>query len=306
MTAINFYSSNFPEYFWQKPHYNLGNKIVNSNFYKTLNPIRARYDYNGNDYTQMPIYLGVVPQFFWLYGNLDYSFNKYHRHYQAHDDWYPDRKGKTLGHKNGSFCSPTLKQSKYMTLRPNFIPRGCIKEIRSYHLCKAKNGGSEEACFTDKISIMEVCPDHILEGLREKKKWYLRAEMIDNDTYKRAMTVSDFNRNRSVSDLKLKTWDWGKTANLRSDGLWQDDRWDPTAYSHPHRYDNVNFPEQEYKDFFGGTIGTAEAEEYERNRLDSSGNSTAIRQHQSQKRMNKLKGVVAEVKDLNEKDHKHH
>jgi hypothetical protein len=182
-----------------------------------------------------------------------------------------------------------------MTLRPNFIPRGCIKEIRSYHLCKAKNGGSEEACFTDKISIMEVCPDHILEGLREKKKWYLRAEMIDNDTYKRAMTVSDFNRNRSVSDLKLKTWDWGKTANLRSDGLWQDDRWDPTAYSHPHRYDNVNFPEQEYKDFFGGTIGTAEAEEYERHRLDSSGNSTAVRQHQSQKRMNKLKGVVAEV-----------
>ena len=32
-----------------------------------------------------------------------------------------------------------------------------------------------------------------------------------------------------VSDLKLKTWDWVKTANLRSDGLWQDDRWDPTV-----------------------------------------------------------------------------
>jgi hypothetical protein len=48
---------------------------------------------------------------------------------------------------------------------------------------------------------MEVCPDHVLEGLREKKKWYLRAEMIDNDTYKRAMTVSDYNRGKSVSDL---------------------------------------------------------------------------------------------------------
>ena len=128
-------------------------------------------------------------------------------------------------------------------------------------MCAAKS--SAENCFSDKISIMEVCPDHVLEGLREKKKWYLRAEMIDNDTYKRAMTVSDFNRGRSVSDLKLKTWDYGKTANLRSDSFWQDDRYDPTKYSHPHRYDNANFEEQEYIDFFGGTKGTAEAAEYE-------------------------------------------
>ena len=209
----------------------------------------------------MPFYLGVVPQFFWLYGNLDYSFNKYHRHYQHHDDWYPDRKNKTLGHKNGGQCSPIMKESKYMTLRPNYIPRGCYKEIRKYQMCAAKN--SAENCFSDKISIMEVCPDHVLEGLREKKKWYLRAEMIDNDTYKRAMSVSDFNKGRSVSDLKLKTWDYGKTANLRSDSLWQDDRYDPTKFYHPHIYDNVNFEEQEYIDFFGGTKGTAEAAEYE-------------------------------------------
>jgi hypothetical protein len=111
-----------------------------------------------------------------------------------------------------------MKNSKYMTLRPNMIPRGCYKEIRNYQKCV--DASSKDACFADKISIMEVCPEHVLEALREKKKWYLRAEMIDNDTYKRAMTVSDFNKERSVSDLKLKTWDYGKTANLRSDSLW--------------------------------------------------------------------------------------
>ena len=111
-----------------------------------------------------------------------------------------------------------MKNSKYMTLRPTQIPRGCYKEIRQYQNCVAK--ASKEECFSDKISIMEVCPDHVLEGLREKKKWFLRAEMIDNDTYKRAMTVSDFNLNRSVSDLKLKTWEHGKAANLRSDSMW--------------------------------------------------------------------------------------
>lgn len=81
MSCINFYSSNFPEYFWQKPHYNWGNKVIHSDAYKKLNPIRARYDYAPNDYTQMPSFFGVVPQFYWLYGNLDYSFKKYHRHY---------------------------------------------------------------------------------------------------------------------------------------------------------------------------------------------------------------------------------
>ncbi len=102
-----------------------------------------------------------------------------------------------------------------MTLRPNFILRGCYKEIRKQQMCAAKSGAdciislpltlfsivTSEACFGDNISIMEVCPDHVLEGLREKKKWYLRAEIIDNDTYKRAMTVSDYNRSRSVNNL---------------------------------------------------------------------------------------------------------
>jgi hypothetical protein len=259
MTIINFYSSNFPEYYWQKPHYNLGNKVIHSDLYKTLNPIRARYDYKPNDYSQMPYFLGHVPQFTWVYGNLDYSFNKYHRHYQAHDDWYPDRKGKTLGVKNGGNMENNRRASKYMTLQPNFIPRGCYKEIRKYQLCAGKNGN--DACVNDKISIMEVCPDHVLEGLREKKKWYLRAEVIDNETYKRAMTVGAYNRNKSVSDLQLKTWEYGKGGNLRSDSLWQDDRYNPTKYSHPHRYDNVNFPEQEYKDIFGGTIGDREKKE---------------------------------------------
>jgi hypothetical protein len=282
MTAINFYSSNFPEYYWQKGHYNLGNKIVHSDLYKSLNPIRARYDYKPNDYSQMPFFLGHVPQTSWVYGNLDYSFNKYHRHYQAHDDWLPDRKGKTLGHKNGGYCENSMKFSKYMTLIPNFIPRGCYKEIRKFQLCSSKKGADH--CLNDKINVMEVCPDHVLEGLQEKKKWYLRAEVIDNQTYKRAMSVSDYNNGRSVSDLQLKTWEYGKGGKLRSDSMGQDDRYNPTKFSHPHRYDNVNFPEQEYKDIFGGTLGTADTQEQNYFALDGEGESQATRDWAKQQR----------------------
>jgi len=100
---MNFYHSNVPEYFWHqgKPHYNMGNAIVHSNFMKWANPIRARYHYEPGELTQMPFYFGQIPQLSWLWGNLDYSFHKYHRYYQAHDDWYPDRKNKTLGNKQG-------------------------------------------------------------------------------------------------------------------------------------------------------------------------------------------------------------
>ena len=262
MSAINFYSSILPEYYTQKTHYNWGNAVIHSDIYKKMNPIRARYDYQPNEYMQMPFYLGSVPQLNWLYGNLDYSFNKHHKHYQAHDDWMPDRKARTLGTRQGGFCQPNMKNSKYMTLLPNMIPRGCYREIRKFQACQSANGKGTEVCQNQKLSIMEVCPDHILEGLREKKKWFARAETIDNETYRRAMQVSDYNRGRSVSDLKIKDWSHGYT--LRSDSLYQDDRYDPTKFAHPHRNDNVNFPEQEYKDIFGGTIGAAKAKEYEK------------------------------------------
>ena len=147
MSAINFYSSNLPEYYWQKPHYNWGNNVVHSNLYKKINPIRARYDYNPNDYSQMPFYLGSVPQFNWLYGSLDYSFQKYHKHYQSNDDWVPDRKQRTLGTKQGGACSPIMKNSKFMTLVPQQIPRGCYREIRKFKACNSANGSTSQVCM---------------------------------------------------------------------------------------------------------------------------------------------------------------
>ena len=34
------------------------------------------------------------------------------------------------------------------------------------------------------------------------------------------MQVSDYNKNRSVSDLKLKTWEFGKGGKLRTESVW--------------------------------------------------------------------------------------
>jgi hypothetical protein len=63
--------------------------------------------------------------------------------------------------------------SQYLTLQPSKMPKGCFREIRKYQACAAEHG--KEACLNDKISIMEVCPEHVLEAMRERRKWYLRA-----------------------------------------------------------------------------------------------------------------------------------
>lgn len=62
----------------------------------------------------------------------------------------------------------------------------------------------------------------------------------------------------------------------------------------------MNFPDQEYKDFFGGTVGTAEADEYNRHHIGiRSGTSEAINEHNSVKRMSKLRAAQAEIDEAN-------
>ena len=138
---------------------------------------------------------------------------------------------------------------------------------------------------------MEICPEHVLSGLREKKKWYLRAAAIDNQTYKRAMTVSDYNKGRSVSDLKLKSWGYGSAQNMRTDSYWQDDRYDPKKYRHYHRKDSVNFPDMEYKDIFGGTLGDAERADKAKYALSYwSGKSKAVQERHAAKASERRNG----------------
>lgn len=111
-----------------------------------------------------------------------------------------------------------MRATKYMNFRNEHAPRGCQREIRKYKKCLGQK--DKEACFPEKVGIMEVCPDHVLYGFREMKKWYKRAELIDNDTYRRAMSVSDYNRGRSVSDLELTVWEEGTADKLRSESTW--------------------------------------------------------------------------------------
>jgi hypothetical protein len=105
----------------------------------------------------------------------------------------------------------------YPTYVPIYYPKGCSNEIQIYKECVKKSGKSER-CMDEKLNIMEVCPKWVLELLRERKRTLMRTTLIDNQTYRRAMEVSDYNKGRSIKDLKTqKTWEDGHPNKLRSD-----------------------------------------------------------------------------------------
>ena len=108
----------------------------------------------------------------------------------------------------------------------------------------------KEECFDQKINIMEVCPKWVLETLREKKRFAMRATLIDNQTYRRAMKVSNYNQNRSLTAIRKETL---KEPEIRSDGYWSDDRYNPTVYPAPDQNTNVNLGNDViYNDVLGG------------------------------------------------------
>ncbi len=126
-----------PEYYWQKPHLDLANRLIHNRWYKMLNPLHTRNYRRPETEPSRPLYYGVPPESVWLYGNLDYTMNKQHKLYQAHDDWYPDRKAKSLGYKNGALQDKRGSHTTHLALKPTYVPRGCNREIKKFKDCSA-------------------------------------------------------------------------------------------------------------------------------------------------------------------------
>jgi len=65
----------------------------------------------------------------------------------------------------------------------------------------------------------------------------------------------------------------------------------------------VNFPEQEYKDVFGGTLDNALMAEYEDHKIQLfKGESTAMINHQADARKASLRASKEEIDGLNKKE----
>ncbi len=237
------------DYFIQKPHMNFFNKLYYSEFMKRYNPLHEWRSYHPYYRVKFANWYGSAPHATWVDGSIDYTYNKYNSATIGHFHMWENRKNKPFKDRKGGLKIPNFAEHPiYPTYAYEFYPKGCGRQIFNYKKCVKKNGQPNK-CFEEKMNIMEICPKWVLEELRERKRVLLRATMIDNETYRRAMKVEDYNKGRSLSDISEST----KDLNVRGDGYWYDDRYNPTIYPSADQATNVNLGyDPVYNDVLGG------------------------------------------------------
>jgi hypothetical protein len=233
------------DYFHQKPHHNFFNKIFYSNLWKKITPFTENRDVGILERQRSAEWYGRAPQATWVDGIVDYTYNKHNVSSIGHFHMHENRKNKPNKAQSGG--DKTHGQHLYPSYVPVNMPKGCNREIYNYKKCK-EDGGSD--CTEKKISIVEVCPKWALELLRERKKIEMKATIIDNKTYREALKVEDYNKGRSLRDLKDK---YAHLKTIRRDGYWADDRYNPTNYPPADHNSNVNLGDDIiYNDVLGG------------------------------------------------------
>jgi hypothetical protein len=230
-------------------------------------------------------WFGSAPHATWVDGSIDYTYDKYNQHSIGHAHLHENRKNKPFRNRKGGDKVPEWANKPIgPTYVHQYLPKGCAKEINKYKRCVSDKKDAV-ACIDQKISIVEVCPKWVLESLREKKRVLLRATLIDNETYRRAMRVSDYNKGRSLRAIKEET---RGARNIRGDSYLFDDRYNPTSYPSADQNTNVNIgKELAYNDVLGGNI----IEKIEENRKMYSKNS-----YEYLKNMSELEGKVSDEK----------
>jgi hypothetical protein len=246
---------------------NFFNRIYYSDFMKRYNPLQEWRSYHPFYHTRAANWYGVPPHATWVDGSLDYTYNKYNQHSIGHFHLHENRKNKPFRNRKGGDRIPEWAPRPIgPTYVFQYMPKGCSREINKYKKC-VNDRKDVAKCVDQKINIMEVCPKWVLEALREKKRVLMRATLIDNETYRRAMRVSDYNRNRTLRDIKE---DVRGRRNIRSDSYLYDDRYNPTVYPSPDQHTNVNLGQElPYNDVLGGN----KIELINRNRAHFSKNS---------------------------------
>lgn len=102
-------------------------------------------------------------------------------------------------------------------------PRGCRRQIQLFEQCVYANG--REKCGEEGTNILSICPNFVLDGLRQRTLQKAKVLAIDNATYREAMIVGDYNKGRTVANISTNSWIDGKAEKLRPDTMWADDRY---------------------------------------------------------------------------------
>lgn len=250
------------DYFIQRPHHSFFNKIFYSKLWRSIVPFHEKRDLTILDRQRGSEWYGSAPQATWVDGVIDYTYNKHNINSIGHFHMHENRKNKPQkARENGG--DATHGMPLYPVYSPVYFPKGCKREINNYKQCRSS--GSND-CTEQKVNVVEVCPKWCLELMREKKKFFMKATVIDNNTYREAMRVEDYNQGRSLKDLKDKN---AHLRTIRRDGYWADDRYNPTLYPSPDHNSNVVLGD---KIVFSDVLGGNRVELIQNDRKDAMNN----------------------------------
>jgi hypothetical protein len=87
------------------------------------------------------------------------------------------------------------------------------------------NDDQAKKCQEEQDNIISICPNWALDSLKDKQLSFLRIEALQNQKYRRAMEVADYNQGRTVANTTRRTWKDGTASKLRPDSMWVDDRY---------------------------------------------------------------------------------
>ena len=87
------------------------------------------------------------------------------------------------------------------------------------------NDDKEEVCKEEQDNIISICPNFVLDTMKDNKLLALKLEAMANKKYHNVMSVPSYNKGRTVADVPHRSWEDGNRHNLRGNTLWADDRY---------------------------------------------------------------------------------
>ena len=83
----------------------------------------------------------------------------------------------------------------------------------------------QSACEAEKNNFLQVCPNWVLDGMKQSQRFLVKAQLLANTRYRDCMEVSAYNKGRTVADVSNKDFIDGTKKYLRPDTMWADERY---------------------------------------------------------------------------------
>eukprot|EP01016_Furgasonia_blochmanni_P021905 TRINITY_DN2401_c0_g1_i1.p2 TRINITY_DN2401_c0_g1~~TRINITY_DN2401_c0_g1_i1.p2 ORF type:complete len:321 (-),score=116.07 TRINITY_DN2401_c0_g1_i1:191-1153(-) len=156
----------------------------------------------------------------WFIPNVYPNAIKWDKMFPTHYDPLSEQSRGPFGLQNRKYAPGPFS---HYVISADKLPRACVRQIQNFKRCAMING--DEKCEEEINNLMDICPTWALDTMKEKGRFLLKVRAIQNQQYRRAMEVAEYNQGRTPADVSDRTWVDGTRLKLRPDTMWADERY---------------------------------------------------------------------------------